>query len=114
MCLWAILGDGDRSLVLADMLLSYLDSDSKSGNGGTYPNLLCACPPAQMDGNFGYVAAVNEMLVQEKDGQVALLPALPKLWRSGKIKGIRINGSTVDIEWCDGKIVSSHVKCEKL
>ena len=104
-CLWAQLGEGDRALSLFDMLLRIAKS-TEEGNvgGGVYKNLLCACPPFQIDGNFGIIAAVNEMLVQEKDGEIHLLPALPKLWKNGKIKGLRIGGKTVNIEWKDGKI----------
>ncbi len=109
-CLWATLKDGDRALTLADQLLAYLDSNIKRGRGGTYPNLLCACPPAQIDGNFGYVAAVNEILVQENNGEIELLPALPSLWKNGKITGLRLHGKTVDVEWRDGKIVSSRIE----
>lgn len=109
-CLWAMLGEGDRALDLCDMLLRVVTS-TREGNlgGGVYTNLLCACPPFQIDGNFGIIAAMNEMLVQTKDGEVTLLPALPRLWKNGRVKGLRVEGKTVNIEWRDGKIVSSSV-----
>ena len=112
-CLWAMLGEGDRALDLCDMLLRVVTSTREgSVGGGVYTNLLCACPPFQIDGNFGIIAAINEMLVQTKDGEVTLLPALPKLWKNGRVKGLRVEGKTVDVEWRDGKITSSSVISE--
>lgn len=109
-CLWAILGEGDRALELCDMLLRVVSTTREgSKGGGVYPNLLCACPPFQIDGNFGIIAAINEMLVQTKDGELSLLPALPKLWKNGRVKGLRSGGKTVNIEWRAGKIVDSSI-----
>ena len=45
--------------------------------GGIYPNMLCAHPPFQIDGNFGFAAAVLEMLVQYEEQKIVFLPALP-------------------------------------
>lgn len=112
-CLWATLGDGERALALVDTFLFCLDPDVKdwrTSPGGIYPNLLCACPPFQIDGNYGFVAAVNEMLVQEIDGKVQVLPALPERWKNGKVKGLRIHGKTVDAQWHDGKITSVRIE----
>ena len=90
-------------------LLSYVSpdgyiGDDRRGGGGTYPNMLDAHSPFQIDGNFGGSAAVAEMLVQSTPDSVTVLPALPAAWRSGRVSGLRTRcGATVDIEWNDGR-----------
>ena len=94
-------------------MLHYTENTSTNyeKGGGLYPNLLAAHPPFQIDANFGYVAGVSEMLVQSslEDG-ITLLPALPKAWRSGCVKGLRARGGfTVDVSWHDHQVTSYRI-----
>lgn len=105
--MWARLFDGNRALTVLDNQLNYVEADPKAHwlAGGTYPNMLCAHPPFQIDGNFGAVSAIIEMLIQVNGKDLYLLPALPDNWQSGEINGIKIaGGATVNLKWKDGKV----------
>lgn len=83
--------------ILSDLMASKL-----------YSNLWTTHPPFQIDCNFGYPAGVNEMLVQSHMGYIHLLPALPKAWSNGSIKGMRLRGGyELDMEWKDGKLTQA-------
>jgi alpha-L-fucosidase 2 len=113
--LWARLKDGDHAYKMYRELLKYVPPDETKENynnaGGTYPNLLDAHPPFQIDGNFGGAAAVAEMLVQSNADYIELLPALPKAWSTGAIKGIKARGNyEIDMSWSAGQVTNVKIK----
>ena len=117
--LWARLKDGHQSYHTYRTLLNYVSPDEykehdRLGGGGTYPNLLDAHPPFQIDGNFGGTAGVCEMLLQSGNDVIELLPALPQSWKDGSMVGLRTRGAyVVSFQWKDHKVTNVSIKSEK-
>lgn len=104
-CAWiinllAVLEDGEGSYAYLRTLLTR----------SSYDNLWDAHPPFQIDGNFGGTAGIANMLVQDRGGEVKLLPALPAAFPQGYVRGLRITGRrAVDIRWENGTMTAHRI-----
>lgn len=95
-CLAGRLHDGEKALKVIESMLGH----------SVFYNLFDVHPPFlfQIDGNMGFISGINEMLVYVENGVIDLLPALPKEWSFGEMKGVIINGSEISFKWEEGKI----------
>lgn len=98
-CLYARLWEGETAYNNFKKLLEQ----------STFPNLMDNHPSKkgpvfQIDGNFGAMAGVLEMLFQQEENLLILLPALPSAWKKGTVKGLRFQGGSLNIWWDEGEI----------
>lgn len=111
---WASLGDGEKAY---SSLLELLKEQTAPNMFDLHPFEVPGINAVfQIDGNFGGAAGIAEMLVQTegpfKDGtyEIKPLPALPKAWKNGHVKGMKIRGNKeIDMSWENGEITKFEV-----
>jgi alpha-L-fucosidase 2 len=79
--------------------------------GRTAPNLFDLHPPFQIDGNFGGVSGITEMIMQSHSDEVALLPCLPPAFANGRVRGLRARGGfDLELSWSEGKLTRARIR----
>jgi alpha-L-fucosidase 2 len=105
---WARLGEADSAWQTWQYQLRWVDPKSTSSlnNYGLFPNLFNSDGrDVIMNGNGCATAVMAEMLIQSHTGAIEFLPALPKLFPAGKVKGLKTRGGfVVDLEWLNGQV----------
>ncbi len=72
-----------------------------------FQNLFCVHPPFyfQIDGNLGFVAGINELLLTEENETVELLATLPDSFKAcGEVKNMVVNKAKISFKWVDGYV----------
>lgn len=102
--LYARLGEGDHASGILRKMLTDISLHPAKEDSDRVPSF---------EGNQaiqGVAAGIVEMLLQSHEGEIDLLPALPKAWPSGSVSGLRARGGfMVDLVWELGDLTSVRV-----
>lgn len=102
----ARLGRGNEALAHLEAMLDQHLSPSLLLMHPALPGTENARPVWELDGNTGFVEAVKEMLVQNREDRLLLLPALPDAWRpGGQLRDLHAGPWRIrELSWKNGRI----------
>ncbi len=87
----------------------HVNGDYKHYGYGLYDD-----QPFTLEGECGFTAAVNEMLLQGWGGRLRIFPALPEKWQNVSFQNLRAEGGyLVSAEMRRGDVISVTVEAEK-
>ncbi|KAF9465864.1 glycoside hydrolase family 95 protein [Collybia nuda] len=113
---WAQLGNAEKFY----HILTYGIAINFGANLFSLYNPYNPDPIFQIDANLAYPSALLNALIQAPDVAsistpltITILPALPKQWPTGAIRGARVRGGmTVDLKWSSGRPNAVSIKVD--
>jgi len=106
--IYASFGDGEKALECMTLLAKACITPNLFTLHNDFRNMgitmdLGSFAPVQLDANMGFTNLVQLMLFKFNEKTLWFLPALPKKFAKGKVKGFRFYQGTADFEWDTAK-----------